>query len=203
MSPAQGERNLERIMNFPWNEKLSGGRQHNQKGGKLKSEIIYGQNNSPAKSVLAAYSKHLRRMFVISLYCDWGGLRPLNSLTRLTGWCMAVLQQSGRFDYCGDCLEDKTEDHWGGERGRNRRVPGSPRLLFRCRLSLPSSSSFLVSLVSCLFFFIFLKVCRVKVGTQQSWFLVDHNQVWSNHLGHRGRIPLGGAASQGETEKSV
>lgn len=52
------------------NEKVNEGRQHNQKRGKLKSEIIYEQNNFPAKSVLAVYSKRWRGMFVIRSSCD-------------------------------------------------------------------------------------------------------------------------------------
>lgn len=130
MSPAQGERNLERIMNFPWNEKVSEGRPHNQKGGKLKSEIIYGQNNSPAKSVLALYSKHLRRIFVISLYCDCGHPRPLYSLTRLIGRWMAVQQQSGGFDHCRDRLEEKAKEHWGRESGPSRGRTVTSKLIF-------------------------------------------------------------------------
>lgn len=56
------------------NEKVNEGRQHNQKRGKLKSEIIYEQNNFPAKSVLAVYSKRWRGMFVIKSSCDPRGL---------------------------------------------------------------------------------------------------------------------------------
>lgn len=76
----------EELWNSVPNEKGSEGRPHNQKGGKLKFEIINEQNNFPNKSILAVYSECSRGK------ADgagrpggdtevWGGLESLPFLT--------------------------------------------------------------------------------------------------------------------------
>lgn len=94
--------------------------------------------------------------------------------------------------YRGDCLED-----WGMLRWEQE-GPWGTSCPFRVR-TVTSKLIFFLGLLGFLFVVLPLLQWLQGEGLEQSWFLVVHNEVWSN--GHGGWAR--GAGSQGETEKAV